>query len=84
MNGSVLGRFDRVVLIYNPDADKVPVHLAQRLRADLAGGRRMCRCRSGPRKQLARGRRTGADPRLRRPGYWAAGSVAVGREGAGL
>src|SRR3954453_4575738 len=36
MNGSAPRRFDRVVLIYNPDAGKVPVYLAERLRADLA------------------------------------------------
>src|SRR4051812_14918351 len=36
MNGSFPGRFDRVVLIYNPDAGKVPVYLANQLRGDLA------------------------------------------------
>lgn len=36
MNGCFPGRFDRVVLIYNPDASKVPRYLAEQLREDLA------------------------------------------------
>jgi diacylglycerol kinase family enzyme len=37
MNGSSSGRFERIVLIYNPDAGKVPVYLAEQLRVDLGG-----------------------------------------------
>ena len=67
MSSSPSGRFERIVLIYNPDAVKFPFYLAEQLRA-LGAGARLEHPPAGEQRDERQRERNPADRQGRRAG----------------